>query len=128
MPENGILQVRVFTSAAQLPVEGVTVAVTQAASGGAALLATRVTDESGRITPISVPTPARSESLTPGGEQPWSAVNIWADHPNYERILVENVQIFAGVTTLQELELIPLGELPEVFNLTEVFDISAQPL
>lgn len=128
MPENGILQVRVFTSAAQLPVEGVTVAVTQTAASGMSLLATRITDESGRISPIDVPAPARSESLSPGFGKPFSAVNIWADHPDYERILVENVQIFAGITTLQDLELIPLSELPEVYNLTEVFDISAQPL
>lgn len=128
MPENGTLQVRVFTSSAQLPVEGATVAVTRPTTGGSTLLAVRVTDESGRISPISIAAPERSQSLSPGARRPWTPVDITAEHPDYERILVENVQIFAGITTVQELELIPLGEQPEVYNLTEVFEISGQPL
>ena len=55
-------------------------------------------------------------------------MDITVDQPRYERILVENVQIFAGVLTQQNLELIPYGELPESWNMTEVFDISDQPL
>ena len=36
--------------------------------------------------------------------------DIWAESPGYELLVVENVQIFAGTQTLQELELIPLPE------------------
>ena len=55
-------------------------------------------------------------------------MDITADHPEFERILVENVQIFANITTDQNFALIPLAEQPEVWNMTEVFTIPAQEL
>lgn len=128
MAGKGQLTVRTYTSRAQLPVEGAAVSVTQRTDNGARLLAHRITDESGRIEPISFDTPDRSESLSPGNSQPWTAVDITADHPDYDRVLVENVQIFPGVDTEQEIELLPRGELPEAYNMTEVVDITSQAL
>ena len=128
MPENGYFSVRAFVSGAELPVEGVSVTVTQPTENGSRLIAARLTDESGKIERLSIPAPGRSESQAPGNVKPWTSVDITADHPDYERILVENVQIFAGVLTEQNLELIPHDERPEAWNVTEVFDVTAQPL
>lgn len=128
MSASGNLIVRTYTSSAQVPLEGVAVTVTEAAQNGTRLLAARLTDESGRIEPITIPTPERSESQSPGNKIPFTTVNITADHPEYERIVVDNVQIFPGVLTLQDLELIPVGERPEAWNITEVFDIPPQTL
>lgn len=128
MPENGYLSVRVFVSEAELPVEGVAITVTQPTENGTRLLAARLTDESGRIPQITIPAPARTESQSPGVQKPWTSVDITADHPDYERIVVENVQIFAGIQTEQELALIPLGQRPSIWNLTEIFNVTAQPL
>lgn len=128
MAENGYLTVRTYTSSAQLPIEGATITVTQPSSNGTRLIASRITDRSGNITPIAIAAPDRSESLQSGATAPFTQVDITADYPGYERILVENAQIFAGVTTQQEMKLIPIEERPDVWNLTEVFQVTAQPL
>ncbi len=128
MPTNGFLTVRTYTSGAQLPVEDVTVSITRSGPNGARLLATRVTDESGLAGPIVFAAPDRSESLQAGAATPFATVDIIADHPDYERVLVENAQIFAGVLSQQNIALIPLEARPETFNLTEIFQITPQPL
>ncbi len=128
MAENGYLAVRVYTSQAQLPIEGANVTVTQATPNGTRLLATRITDRSGNISPVEIATPDRSESLQAGIRIPFTSVDITADYPGYERILVENAQIFSGVLSQQNLELIPIEERPEVLNLTEVFQVTSQEL
>lgn len=128
MPENGFLTVRTYTSDAQLPVRGVAITVTQPTQNGTRLIAARLTDENGKIEPITIPAPARPESQEPGALKPFVSIDIIADHPEYERILVENVQVFAGVLTQQNLEMIPIGARPEAWNVTEVFNITAQPL
>ena len=128
MPTNGFLTVRTYTSAAQLPVEDVTVSVTRSGPNGARLFATRITDESGLAGPIAIPAPDRSESRQSGAVAPFTTVDIIADHPDYERVLVENAQVFAGILSQQEIALIPLEARPEVFNMTETFQITPQPL
>lgn len=128
MPTNGYLSVRVFTSAAQLPLEGVTVTVTQPMQNGSRLLATRITDESGLIEPIAIPAPDRAQSLQAGAVAPFTDVNITADHPDFERVLVENAQIFADVQTQQEISLLPYEERPAAWNVTETFLVTPQAL
>ena len=128
MTTNGFLNVRVFTSAAQLPVENATVTVTQPTPNGSRLIASRITDESGLIEPIAIPAPERAQSLQAGNAAPYTSVDIIVDHPDFERVLVENAQIFAGVQTEQEVSLIPYEERPNAWNLTETFQVTAQPL
>lgn len=128
MPTNGSLTVHTFTSSAQLPVEGVTISVTQPAPAGPRLLAVRLTDEDGLIEPIPITAPDARESQSSGTQTPFATVDITVDHPDYERILVENVQIFSGVTSRQELQMLPIEERPEVWNMTEVFQITPQSL
>lgn len=75
------------------------------------LVAVRVTGESGEIDPVAIPAPAAADSTSPGAaEAPFSVCDVWAEHPLYELLTVEDVQIFAGIETLQEMKLIPLPE------------------
>ena len=111
MEEIGTILTRVYTSRAQIPVGGATVAFTQRGNEGRhILLAVRVTDENGRTAPGRVATPNASASESPGTAHPFAVCDIWAESPGYELLVVENVQIFPGTQTLQELELIPLPE------------------
>ena len=120
MASIGTIVTRVYTSRAQLPVPGATVAVTQRAGGGRhTLLALRVTDENGRTAPIRVATPEPSASESPGTESPFAG---------YEMLLVENVQVFPNTETLQELELIPLPEQTSSSTRGEIVDIPPQDL
>lgn len=128
MPATGLLTVRVYTSDAQLPIAGAAVAITQETKNGSRLLASRITDESGKITPVRVDTPELSGSLSPGTNNPFAIVNVLVDHPDYERVLIENVQLFPGILTQQNVDLLPISVQPEAWNMTEIIDITKQEL
>ena len=126
MPSNGYIQVHAFTSNAQIPLEDVAVTVT--ASDGTAI-AMGLTDRSGRIRPIEVPTPPLAESQTPGSpESPFTTVTLHARLRGFEQIEADDVQIFANTVTLQELEMIPLSELPSQWDKAEIFQTPPQNL
>ncbi len=126
MPANGFLQLRAFTSKAQFPLEDVAVTVT-AADGTA--IAMRLTDRNGLITPIEIPVPDRSESLQPDpAEQPFTSVNLFARKRGYEQVESMNLQIFADTTTYQNLEMIPLAELPQAWDQTVIYNTPPQNL
>ena len=126
MPDNGFLQLRAYTSAAQFPLQDVAITVT--ATDGTAI-AMRLTDRNGLITPIEIPVPDRSESLQPNPvERPYTAVNLYARKRGYEQVEAENLQIFADTTTYQNLEMIPLAELPAGWDQTVIFDTPPQNL
>ena len=107
MPATGYIQVRAYTSEAQYPLEDVAIVVT--APDGTAI-AMALTNRSGRIDPIEIPVPDRSESQTPDPpEKPYTLVNLFAHRQGYEQIEAENLQVFAGTTTVQNLRMIPLS-------------------
>lgn len=102
--------------------------MTVTASDGTAI-AMRLTDRNGLITPIEIPVPDRGESLTPNpNEQPFTQVNLYARLKGYEQVEAENVQVFAGTVTDQNLELIPLSELPNQWDQSVIFDTPVQNL
>ena len=126
LPATGYIQVHAYASYAQIPLQDVTVSVS--ATDGT-VIALRLTDRSGRIEPIPIPVPDRSESLSPNpGERPFATVNLAARRQDYEQIFVDNLQVFAGITTDQELAMIPLSELPASRSKSETFETSEQNL
>ena len=119
MPDTGFIQLRAYTSTAQFPLKDVAITVT--ASDGTAV-AMRLTDRNGLITPIEIPVPAREESLQPdSAERPFATVNLYARKQGYEQVESEYLQVFADTTTSQNLEMIPLSELPGAWDKTEIF-------
>ena len=126
MPATGYIQVHAYSSFAQLPLQDVAVTVT--ALDGTAL-AMQLTDRSGRITPIAVPVPDLSASQTPDtGQIPFAAVNLQARLKGYEQVYIKRLQVFADTTTDQDLEMIPLSELPNQWDKSETFDTPPQNL
>ena len=126
LPSTGYIQVRAYTSTAQFPLKDVAITITS--SDGTAI-AMALTDRSGKIQPIGIPVPDRSESQSPDPpEQPYTTVNLYARKKGYEQVEAENLQVFAGTTTLQNLEMIPLAELPENWDQTVIFDTPPQNL
>ena len=128
MSGTGFLTVRISTSDAELPIQDATVTVTQDTPGGVNLLAVRISDRSGVVPNIAIATPALNESLSPGGPIPYAVVDVTVDHPGYDRALIENVQLFSGIQSQQDISLVPQGETPEAFNMTDVVNITAQDL
>lgn len=126
MPATGYIQVRAFTSTAQFPLKDVAITVT---TPDGTAIAMRLTDRSGQITPIEIPVPDKSESLRPDPpERPFAVVNLYARRRGYEQIESENMQVFADTTTYQNLEMIPLAELPGNWSQTVIFDTPPQNL
>lgn len=126
MPSTGYITVRAFASTARFPLENVAITVT--ATDGTAI-AMRLTDRNGLITPIEIPVPDKSESQSPDpGEKPFAAVNLYARLKGYEQVESENLQVFADTTTNQDLELIPLSELPNKWDQSVIFDTPPQNL
>ena len=127
MPSIGYLQVRAFVSSARIPLANVAVSV-QTPQG--TLLAARLTNRSGMLdTPIPIEVPNRSAGLTPDtGVLPFTQVNLFARKEAYEQIGSENVQIFPGVITTQNLPMIPLAEFPDAYDKSEIFNTPPQNL
>lgn len=126
MPATGFIQLRAYTSTAQFPLKDVAITVT-AADGTA--IAMRLTDRNGLITPIEIPVPDREESLQPDPpERPFAAVNLYARKRGYEQVESENLQVFADITTYQNLEMIPLAELPDSWDQTVIYNTPPQNL
>lgn len=126
MPSTGYIQVRAYTSTAQFPLKDVAITVT-AADGTA--IAMRLTDRNGLVSPIEIPVPDKSESLTPNpSEKPFTSVNLYARLKGYEQVESENLQVFADTSTIQNLEMIPLAELPLGWDQTVIFDTPPQNL
>ena len=114
LPAQGFIQVHIYTSNANFPLEGASVSITQRMpDGGARLISFQTTDSSGNTRPIAVETPALANSQSP---------NL------YERVLVENVQVFPGVTTLQDIQLLPMDALPDSWGQQQEFDVTPQAL
>ena len=123
---TGYIRVHAYTSDAQIPLQDVAISVTDPNGDPIAL---RLTDRSGFIEPIAITVPDRSASQTPDtGITPFTSVNIYARLEDYEQIEAENVQVFAGTVTTQNLAMIPLSELPESWNKAEIFRTTPQNL
>lgn len=126
MASTGYLTVHAYTSYAQLPLADVAISIT-AADGTA--IALRVTDRNGQIRRVEIPVPDKSDSLSPGiSAQPFTPVNLYARLKGFEQEEYENIQIFADTTTNQNVELVPLSELPGKWNQTAIFDTPPQNL
>ncbi len=126
MSATGYITVRAYASDARLPLQNVAVAITDPEGNAIAL---RLTDRSGLIQPVPITVPDLATSQQPDpGIVPYTTVNIYARLRNYEQIEAEGVQIFANTVTTQDLQLIPLAELPDSWNQTEIFRTPPQNL
>ena len=125
LAQTGYIRARAYTSNARIPLEDVAITVTDP---NGTLMAMRLTDESGLTDAIPIQTPDRSDSQKPEPFLPFTAVHLTAKLRGYEQIEIENLQVFPETVTLQDLEMIPLSELPNRFDMAENFVIPPQNL
>ena len=130
MHAYGTVVVRLFTSSAMLPLQGATVTITRRLPGGAQqLLAVRVTNYDGLTDPVAVEAPPLAESQSyQSTSTPYTAVDIRVERAGFDRVIVQNAQVFAGTETRQELSLVPTPDLPSAFDRTETFVVPPQSL
>jgi hypothetical protein len=121
MQEYGTVTAQIVTSAAQIPIPGATLTITQE------LLAVRMTNYDGFTEPFDVPTPPASDSQTrQTAEMPYALVDLRGERAGYDRVFIHNAQIFPGIQTLQQIVLIPTPTLPDSYAQTQEFDIPSQ--
>lgn len=126
LASTGYIQVNAYSSNARIPLKDV--AITIVATDGTAI-AMRITDRNGQISPISIPVPDLAAGQTPDtGQIPFTRVNLYARLAGYVQIEDEDLQVFPDVVTVQNLELIPLSELPDSWGRKEIFPTPVQNL
>ena len=127
MSAKGYIQVHAYTSYAQIRLKDVAISANDVSGAAIAL---RLTNRSGFLdSPIEIDVPDLSAGQTPNtGVIPFATVNLYARLKDYEAIEIENLQIFANTTTLQNLEMIPLSEFPDQWNKLEIFNTPPQNL
>ena len=107
----GKLVVRASAASGAIPVSGATVIIRASANTQPLVtLAVLVTDESGLTEPVSVPTPPISESLSPGGKQPFAEISTEVSAEGYITASNINIPIYPGITSVQPVTLVPLPE------------------
>ena len=126
MSATGYIRASAYESDAYLPLKDVAITIT--APDGTAI-AMGLTDRNGQFSPVEIPVPDLSDSQSPDPpERPYALVNLYAHLRGYEQVEAENLQVFADTTTNQNLEMIPLSELPGKWNQAEIFDTPRQNL
>lgn len=104
----GYLIVEVSTASGALPIANATVTV-DSTNGITPVHISVETDASGRTERLSLPTKAGYLSLSTDDKTPYSTYNIEVYASGYYPYEATNVPIFAGVTSLQRVRLIPLS-------------------
>lgn len=126
MSEQGYITARAYMSNAQIPLENV--AVTILSQDGTAI-AMRLTGRSGLTEPVAIPTPDRTDSEAPEAKvRPFTDLTVHAWKSGFEQVTARNVQVFSGVTTVQNLEMVPLSELPDRWDENVLYDTPPQNL
>ena len=127
MSNTGYIQVHAYTSNARIPLQNVAIAVNDSSGD---TIAFRLTNRSGTLdVPIPIEVPDKVYSQSPNSTlKPYATVNIIARLENYELIENLHVQVFADTITDQNLEMIPLPELPDSYLKAQIFDTPSQSL
>ena len=106
MENFGTLTVYAYTSDARLPVEGARVEIRKSLEDGE-LIAEGVTDRSGYLPPVRIPSPSRADRQTPDQATPFATVAVTITHPDYETEKISGVQVFPNTVTVQSFRMIP---------------------
>ena len=107
---TGTLIVSVYTAGGAIPVEDALVVIRGGEQNSSGVLSVLYTDQSGNTPRITLPAPPASESEKPGTEKPYATYNIEVDKENFYPRSFIHVPVFAGTTSIQPVNLIPLTE------------------
>ncbi|MDO4732278.1 MAG: carboxypeptidase-like regulatory domain-containing protein [Bacillota bacterium] len=112
---RGFLAVNVYSGGNLLPLAGAVVTITTAQTLGQLVWARAISNTSGQILPVALPAPPRLLSQYP--ETPpqlaYGRYNVYVQAAGMLPGLRENVEIFDGITSIQDIGLLPRGSGPE---------------
>ena len=112
IPERsyGRLGVRALSASSSFPVPGALVFVRGKRDGEAYTVAVLETDESGKTPVITIETPPRASSLSPGGKAPYSLYDIEISHKDYYTVITRDVQVYPDTTSILPVNMLPLPD------------------
>ena len=117
-PDQGQLQVQVFTARRTYPVEGAEVVVSKRFPDGEFVISRSTTDGSGKGALVALPAQPSALSEHPGDAHPYTTYDVRVTHPNYAPVTIRDVTVFEGVRSLQKVDLVPVAALPD--GMTEI--------
>lgn len=106
----GYLIVKVSTARGAIPLEDATVVIRGGTPESSGVLYSLRTDRDGKTPQISLPTPPRSMSQTPGGGTPYSTYQIEVFKEGYVPLAFENVPVFPSIVSIQPAIMVPSPE------------------
>lgn len=107
----GRLIVRTTAASGAIPIAGATVIVRKTDENGVSqMLGTYLTDINGLTEPLTIETPNLSESLSPGGKQPFSEITTEVSADGYFSTTNINIPIYPGITSIQPVSMVPIPE------------------
>ena len=111
---EGYLIVHVTTARGAIPLEGAEVLVRdyspEFAENRGDVRLSLISDRDGNTARVSLPTPPVGQSLSPGTVQPFSIYNLEVRLDGYRSQIYYALPIFAGITAVQPVDMIPLSE------------------
>lgn len=110
--EYGQLIVNVRTAGGAYAVENASITVYNTLRTGIEMVARVRSDVSGQSPELELPAPDREESLSPGANGtglPYANYIIQTVKEGYYSVTNNNVAVFSGVTSVQNIDMIPLS-------------------
>lgn len=126
---SGRLSVMVSAANGILPVPGARVTVFTGTYEQPEIIATDITDESGKTKVFELYAPPRSLSMTSGQtEQPYTLYSVLVEADGFASNLHLNVPVFMGVTSMQKAAMTPKAALgnsagPIVYNVLSKYPL-----
>ncbi len=112
VPENftseGKLQVVAASGTSARPVPDAVVTISRKDGSRSHLVRLLTTDDSGKTPVVTLPAPSAALSQEPGNAQPYALYDIAIFANGYFREVAEDAPVFAGITSRQVFQMIPL--------------------
>ena len=117
---TGNLIVRTVTAGGALPLAGANVTIMGADPQNQDVHLHFLTDQSGNTTKIPLKAPEASLSQSPGRVVPYATYHLIAEKEDYFIHEALKVPVFAGITAVQTLEMIPKGYRNGYSNIPQI--------
>ena len=104
---EGYLTVRVSTARGAIPLEGATVNVRGDDADSSEIIFSLLSDRDGRTPTVTLPTPPKENSTSPGISPAFSTYNIDVFKDGYIPLFFHNVPIFPSVISVQPAVMVP---------------------
>ncbi|MBO5906529.1 MAG: hypothetical protein J6Q85_00050 [Clostridia bacterium] len=110
LDDFGNFRARAYTAGA-LPVEGATVRILGAEEANRGVAYSLITDVDGLTPSVRLPAPSKEYSMAPDPkEAPYSLYDLEISADGYFPKRIYGVMIFAGISSLQEINMIPSSD------------------